>query len=64
MLYYLFLFLTPCQDLSLRGDNEGGISVNRGVFLDMLGLFSEDSPVLSAYLNNTLGSACKLTSYL
>ena len=56
------LFFIGCHDLSLRGDNEGVISVNRGVFLDLLGLLSEDSPVLSAHLNNTLGSACKLTS--
>ena len=32
------------------------------VFLDMLGLLSEDSLVLSAYFNNTLGSAYKITS--
>ena len=28
----------------------------------MLGLLSKDSPVLSAPLNNTLGSVCNLTS--
>ena len=28
----------------------------------MLGLLSDDSPVLTAHLNNILGSACKLTS--
>ena len=56
-----FCFFIGCHDLSLREDNEGGTSLNTGVFLDMLGLLSEKSLVRSVHLNNTLGSAYKLT---
>ena len=56
------LFFLGTHDLPLRGDNEGDLSVNKGVFLDMLDLLAEDSPLLKAHLNNTLGSTSKLTS--
>ena len=45
-----------------RGDNEGYFSVNKGVFLDMLDLLADDSPILQAHLNSSLGSNYKLTS--
>ena len=56
------LFFIGCHELSLMGDNKGGMSVDRGVFLDMLGLLSEDNGVLFAHLNISFGSDCKLTS--
>ena len=54
-----FLFSIGCHELSLKGNNEGGISLNRGMFF--LGLLSEDSLVFPAHLNDILGSAFKLT---
>ena len=56
------LFVLRTHDLPLKWDNEGDFSLNKGVVLDISGLTSEDSPVVSAYLNSTLGSACKLIS--
>ena len=50
------------HELPFRGDNEGDFSVNKGVFLDMLDLLADESPILKAHLNSSLGSNCKLTS--
>ena len=50
------------HELPFRGDNEGDFSVNKGVFLDMLDLLADDSPILKADLNSSLGSNCKITS--
>ena len=48
--------------LPFRGDNEGNFSVNKGVNLDMLDFLADNSPILKAHLNSSLGSNCKLTS--
>ena len=56
------LFFIGCHELSSRGNNEWGLSVNKGVVLDMSRLLLEYSHVVSAYSNNTLGSACKVIS--
>ena len=50
------------HEFPFREDNEGNFLVNKGIFLDMLDLLTDDSPILKTHLNSSLGSNCKLTS--
>ena len=56
-----FCLLLGTHNLPYIWKYEGEFSINKGVFLDILDLLSENNPALKVHFNITLGSACKLT---